>query len=278
MSWHGWVCRCWPNIGAATRRSILPSHIWQSILKLQTGWLPQQEKKHGLLRNNPRQQNLCPLKSVEEMEKSKRGNFDYVTDVKSCLTVLHWNDNNIVNTVSNKVGVAPPQIAKLWSRSETKRVEITQPFMVKHYNQTMGGVDQMDQNVDKSCFSIRSKRWWWPLFAWHSMSQKARTSVPVFSQLFVDWTGMCYTDETCWCDEESRILILSRSFDIPGNKPYSYDFVIKKINIFLYSYIYQPISFKLGVVATKFYIFRWPSLAFKVTVMWDIKTLVSILD
>ena len=123
------------------------------------------KKKNGLHRNNPRQQNLCPLKSVEEMEKSKRGNFDYVTDVKSCLTVLHWNDNNIVNTVSNKVGVAPPQIAKLWSRSETKRVEITQPFMVKHYSQTMGGVDQMDQNVEKYCISIRSKRWWWPLFA-----------------------------------------------------------------------------------------------------------------
>ena len=43
-------------------------------------------------------------------------------------------------------------------------MEITQPFMVKHYNQTMECVDRMDQNVDKYSISIRSKKWW-PLFA-----------------------------------------------------------------------------------------------------------------
>ena len=93
------------------------------------------------------------------MEKCKRGNFDYATDVKSGLTVVHWHDSNIVNTVSNKVGVAPPQIAKRWSRAEAKRVEMTRPFMVKHYNQTMGGVDRTDQTMDKYSISIHSKKW-----------------------------------------------------------------------------------------------------------------------
>ena len=75
------------------------------------------------------------------MEKSKRGNFDYATDAKSGLTVVHWHDNNIIMQHSFKQGkVAPPQIAKRWSRAETKRMETTQPFMAKHYNQTMGGV------------------------------------------------------------------------------------------------------------------------------------------
>ena len=41
---------------------------------------------------------------------------------------------------------------------------MTEPFMVKHYNQTMGGVDQMDHNVDKFRISMHSKKWWWPLF------------------------------------------------------------------------------------------------------------------
>ena len=68
----------------------------------------------------------------------------------------------LCNTVSNKAGVAPPQIAKRWSRAETKRVEISQ-----HYNQAMGDVDRMVHNVDKYRSFIRSKKWWWPLFAFY---------------------------------------------------------------------------------------------------------------
>ena len=101
----------------------------------------------------------CPLKSVKEMEKSKRGNLDYATDVKSGLTVVHWHDNNIIMQHTFKQGrVAPPQIAKRWSRAEAKRMEITQPFMVKHYNQTMGGFAQMDHNLDKYRISMCSKK------------------------------------------------------------------------------------------------------------------------
>ena len=100
----------------------------------------------------------CPLKSVKEMEQSKREYLDYATDVKSGLTVVHWHDNNIIMQHSFKQGgVAPSQIVKRWSRAEANRVEITQPFMVDHYNQTMGGVDRMDHNVDKYRISIRSK-------------------------------------------------------------------------------------------------------------------------
>ena len=29
----------------------------------------------------------------------------------------------------------------------------------------MGGVDRMDQNLDKYRMNIRSRKWWWPLFA-----------------------------------------------------------------------------------------------------------------
>ena len=45
--------------------------------------------------------------------------------------MVHWHDNNIVTTVSNKVDVAPPQTAKRWSKAEAKRVEIAQPFIVE---------------------------------------------------------------------------------------------------------------------------------------------------
>lgn len=118
----------------------------------------------GTIRANRLQD--CPLKSIKEMEKAKRGTFDYATDAKTGLIVVRWHDNNVVNTVSNKVGVEPVQKAKRWSRTERQRVEIRQPFLIKHYNQTMGGVDRLDQNVDNYRISIRSKKWWWPLFAY----------------------------------------------------------------------------------------------------------------
>ena len=30
----------------------------------------------------------------------------------------------------------------------------------------MGGTDRMDQNIRRIRISIRSKKWWWPLFTW----------------------------------------------------------------------------------------------------------------
>ena len=94
----------------------------------------------------------CPLKSVNEMKKLPRGSFDHATDDKSGIVVVRWNDNN---AASNKVGIYPLQKANRWSRSERKRVDIEQPYLIKHYNKTMGGVDRMDQNVEKYRTAIR---------------------------------------------------------------------------------------------------------------------------
>lgn len=47
-----------------------------------------------------------------------------------------------------------------------KRVSIDQPYVITMYNANMGGVDRMDQNVSTYRISIRSKKWWWPLFAY----------------------------------------------------------------------------------------------------------------
>lgn len=108
----------------------------------------------------------CPLKAVKEIEKLPRGAYDYASDAKSGFVVVRWNDNNVVNAVSNKVGVYPMKMATRWSRAEGKAVQIGQPSIIKHYNNTMGGVDRCDQNIDKYRTRIRSKKWWWPLLAY----------------------------------------------------------------------------------------------------------------
>lgn len=108
----------------------------------------------------------CPLRPVKEIEKTPRGTFDYATDTNNGVLVVRWNDNNVVHAVSNMVGVYPVQSAKRWSRADRRRVDIGQPFLIRHYNRTMGGVDRMDQNVSMYRTTIRSKKWWWPIFAY----------------------------------------------------------------------------------------------------------------
>ena len=46
-----------------------------------------------------------------------------------------------------------------------KRVDIGQPFVIKHYNKTMGGVDRIHRNVGRYSTAIRSKKCSWPIFA-----------------------------------------------------------------------------------------------------------------
>ena len=100
------------------------------------------------------------------MEKVPRGTFDFVCDTKNGLVAVRWNDNNLVNAFSNKFGIYPVQKTKRLLRSDGRKVDIGQPFLIKHYNKTIGGVDWMDQNVDQYRTAIRSKKRWWPISAY----------------------------------------------------------------------------------------------------------------
>ena len=107
----------------------------------------------------------CPVKSCDTMKKEPRGSSDFRSDITAGNVVVRWNDNSVVTVVSNFTGVQPLQRARRWSRAESRRVEIQQPHLISQYNSHMGGVDRMDQNLDKYRMTIRSRKWWWPLFA-----------------------------------------------------------------------------------------------------------------
>ena len=47
----------------------------------------------------------CPVKDLKQMSKTERGSYDYAYDESNGLIVVRWNDNNIVNIVSNCHGV-----------------------------------------------------------------------------------------------------------------------------------------------------------------------------
>lgn len=106
----------------------------------------------------------CPI-DLKSMKKKARGSCDFKHDRKDDLIVCAWNDNSVVTMASNASIVNPLAKATRWSSHEKKKVLVDQPHMINEYNRYMGGVDRLDQNVGSYRISMRSKKWWWPLFA-----------------------------------------------------------------------------------------------------------------
>ncbi|MGH0149631.1 UNVERIFIED_CONTAM: hypothetical protein FKN15_056906 [Acipenser sinensis] len=118
----------------------------------------------GTIRANRIEQ--CPLKAVDAMKKEERGSFDFRREVSdSGLVICRWNDNSVVTIASTAFGVNTLQTARRWSRSQKQHIDIVQPQLVSNYNTYMGGTDRMDQNIGSYRIGIRSKKWWWPFFA-----------------------------------------------------------------------------------------------------------------
>ena len=53
-----------------------------------------------------------------------------------------------------------------YCRRQEKKISLDQPQLIKVYNKNMGGVDRCDQNISTYRISMKSKKWWWALFAW----------------------------------------------------------------------------------------------------------------
>jgi len=61
-----------------------------------------------------------------------------------------------------------------WSREKRQRISVCQPRIVKVYNNTTGGVYRADQNVSAYHITTRTKKWWWPLFAYTRVVRKMK--------------------------------------------------------------------------------------------------------
>ena len=97
------------------------------------------------------------------MKKRERGAFEVFSDGK--VTLCQWNDNQPVCVVSNHESVDPTIPVRRWSSATGNAVSIAQPWMIKSYNKHMGGVDLLDRFLSDYRLRLRSKKWWWYLFA-----------------------------------------------------------------------------------------------------------------
>jgi hypothetical protein len=101
------------------------------------------------------------VKSVNSIKKEPRGSYDYRSS--NDVLVIRWNDNAVVTIAANFGSVAEGKVMR-WSNADKKKVQVTRPTLFQIYNQGMGGVDQIDQQVACYRTRIRQRKWWWPIF------------------------------------------------------------------------------------------------------------------
>lgn len=80
------------------------------------------------------------------------------------VSVVSWNDNQIVTLGSTMCGALPLEKIKRYDRKEKKYIEVTCPKIVKVYNKHMGGVDLMDSHIGRHHIRMKSKKWYFRLF------------------------------------------------------------------------------------------------------------------
>jgi hypothetical protein len=115
----------------------------------------------GTIRDN--RAGKCPLKSVKEVEKSKRGMYDHRFDQKNKILMVRWNDNKCVTMGTNFDTVEPICAVRRWNKDKKEHVPISQPRLIYNYNKFMGGVDHHDWLLEKHHIAIRGKKWYWCL-------------------------------------------------------------------------------------------------------------------
>ena len=89
----------------------------------------------------------APLKSEKEMVKLERSSSDVVTESNSNITVARWKDNKVVTVASTLCGQSPIEKVQRHTKEKHGRVDIEQSQSIYQYNQGMGGVDRLDQNI-----------------------------------------------------------------------------------------------------------------------------------
>ena len=94
----------------------------------------------------PRMKNY-PLLAEKDLKKKGRDAFDYRLDVDSNIIAVCWFDNKSVNLVSSFAAVEPTHFVTRYDRSQRKKVQVTQPDIVRVYNQYTRGNEQVRYDV-----------------------------------------------------------------------------------------------------------------------------------
>ena len=95
---------------------------------------------------------------IKEMEKVERGSADVVIDDNAKTAFVRWKDSKVVPGISSKYGLNPTTKTKQYIKEKKGRVNIEQPHCIIKYNEKMGEVDCLDQNIATYIMAHRSKK------------------------------------------------------------------------------------------------------------------------
>uniref|UniRef100_A0A0N5C2K1 DDE_Tnp_1_7 domain-containing protein n=1 Tax=Strongyloides papillosus TaxID=174720 RepID=A0A0N5C2K1_STREA len=114
----------------------------------------------GTIKKN-RVPNGASKKLVDEkiLQRRERGSVSIATSSDN-ISILRWNDNNVVNIISTYACVEPKDYVQRWDRKNKKYIKITRPFAVQQYNKFMGGVDLSDRMVAHYSHSFKSSKFY----------------------------------------------------------------------------------------------------------------------
>ena len=99
------------------------------------------------------------LQAIDDLKKQARGISDVFSNKKSNVTLVRWKDNKVVTVVSTLYVKEPMKRARRYTKDQSGRVEIDQSNAISFYNETMGGVDRMNQKIGACMINIRNKKW-----------------------------------------------------------------------------------------------------------------------
>ncbi|XP_053457272.1 piggyBac transposable element-derived protein 1 [Nycticebus coucang] len=111
----------------------------------------------GMIRENRTEK--CPLMNGEHMKKMKRGYIDFRVEENDEIILCRWYGDDIISLCSNAVGIEPISEVSCFANDE-EIPQISQPSIVKVYNECKEGVVKMDQILSKYRVRIRSKKWY----------------------------------------------------------------------------------------------------------------------
>lgn len=112
----------------------------------------------GTVREN-RLGKMFPLPSHKKFGSKARGEFESVIEKNDGIQYTRWMDNAVVTVGSTIFGANPTRAVTRFSKSERKKISVSQPYCLSEYNKYMGGTDLMDGNINCYRIGIRGKKW-----------------------------------------------------------------------------------------------------------------------
>ena len=99
------------------------------------------------------------LKPKGDMKRQGRGAMDSFVSKSGNITIVRWQDNNVVNVVFTFFGMGNIGKVKRWRKKNKAYIDVDRPEIIKYYNDFMGRVDLMGRLISYYSMTFRTKRW-----------------------------------------------------------------------------------------------------------------------